>query len=306
MLAVASTAANLGPELARELDRSWSRRPRGGGESHSRMVAEVYEAAVRRGFPPRHVVAAVWSRSLGCVDNWLREARKHKVLGVVAQASRPGRDEPAEEAPRRPVHQPSEASPHVDATSQGARVGGVAGFEEWEFHVRFSRRDHHVCALTMESARPASPHHLTPKGVGAMPISQILRLVVPSVDYAEDICTYDLRPHLETARLVAGPLGARKRGEQHLRQVAKLYGFALSQRKMVRDKKTGRWRPKAPLPPLKLMRAVWGVEAVSYSTASRWTMRARAAGVLSEDLRWSPRLDPRTVGRPLKRTSAPA
>jgi hypothetical protein len=60
-------------------------RPYGGGETHTRAVARVYQWAVTNNMPPRRAIAARWGKSEGTAGRWIAEARK---LGLLPPAGK--------------------------------------------------------------------------------------------------------------------------------------------------------------------------------------------------------------------------
>ncbi|MBT2452845.1 hypothetical protein J7F03_38605 [Streptomyces sp. ISL-43] len=63
-------------ELGQALAPTAAGRPYGGGQDHTRKVAEVYDWAVGHGVPPRRAIAARWARSEATAGRWIAEARR--------------------------------------------------------------------------------------------------------------------------------------------------------------------------------------------------------------------------------------
>lgn len=263
-LAVAVAKATLGSRAAHNLDTGWTRRRRGGGSTaFSRLVAMIYNEAVAVGLPPRPVVAAVWGRSLDCVDNWVSEARRHRALGRDPLAFRPGRPRfrPLNLTDPRSAGHRERLSAQARASGAGAIITHVPGFFEWRFRVelRWAKDGSARCrGVVIEPAEAEFDVVITPRIVAELPLTEV-------ISHGREIGTGNLL--VPMARMITGPLHT-NRGREHARQVTAVYRFALEQ----------------GVPPLPLISNVWDRDI---RTARTWTSNARRMGILPAHVLWS-------------------
>ncbi|MFJ5721050.1 hypothetical protein [Streptomyces sp. NPDC093149] len=291
LLAVAVATATLGPGVAHRLNTEWVPRRRGGGEpAFSRLVAMIYAEAVAADLPPRHVVAAVWSRSLEGVNDWIRDARQHGALGRDTRAFRPKRAKFVPLDLHETVADQGQPSAHVDTTSYGAWITHVPGSPGWQFRVELrwdKDRSARCRGLVIEPAARGLDLRINAQTIASLPLAEVIEHGREAGQHGPTV--------ISVARLIVGPL-KRDRGREHSRLVAQVYRFALSQ----------------GVPPLQVICAVWNRPYKNHQdqpdkTVSTWTRKAREDGFLPEDVKWSPRLlrRPRPRGRPLPKLSNP-
>jgi hypothetical protein len=270
-VAVAVCAGTFGPEIARRFDSGWCARPRGGSDAFSQQVALVYKAAVEHRVPPRHAVAAVWSRGLDAVDGWLAEARQRGALGHDTLARRRGRDGTVPLSSDIPLPRPTGSASlpsfGLDLVNSGVWVRDLPECPDWKFRLGLQERNGTWAAVNFTMAPDLTyaegwTSFLTAGAVRAAPL-----------DSAFGLCFASVRgDHIAAAARVALGHPSRDRGTGHLQQVARVYQMALA----------------LGVPPLHLVGDLW---PGGYPTVSGWTTQARREGLLPDDARWRPHQD---------------